>query len=101
MTLKLVNNNFSEEEQKEWVTLIVNPENKIKKLFLDWNNVSVEFLKVIPQSINLEFLTLRSCHLSLKHLEGLCGSIKYLKCLDLYENKLTKEGLDLIGSELH
>lgn len=53
--------------------LIVNPENKIKKLFIDWNHVTPEFLKIVPSSPALEFLTLRCCNLSTPFIPTLSG----------------------------
>lgn len=80
--------------------VLSNPENKLKRVFFDWNIITDELIRTVPLNPNLEFLTLRSCNLSDSAVEALCSTIKQLKCLDLYDNHLSKNSLNAIGKML-
>ncbi|CAK87477.1 unnamed protein product (macronuclear) [Paramecium tetraurelia] len=96
-TIKLSNNSLTSRQYQQLAAIINNPENKIKKLFIDWQEVDESFLQQVQQ---VEFLTLRSCQLTNKQIQSLTSDVQNLKCLDLYDNRLSREALNLIGKML-
>ncbi|KAM3127588.1 hypothetical protein pb186bvf_020293 [Paramecium bursaria] len=98
--LKFCNNQFPQHIQSLLGQVIANPENKLKRVFFDWNIITDELIKTVPLNPNLEFLTLRSCNLTDQAVEALCTTIKQLKCLDLYDNHLSKNSFNAIGKML-
>ncbi|CAD8080635.1 unnamed protein product [Paramecium primaurelia] len=96
-TIKMSNNGLTARQYQQIAGIINNPENKVKKLFIDWQQINENFLQQVQQ---IEFLTLRSCQLTNQQIQTLTLNVQNLKCLDLYDNRLSKEALNLIGKML-
>ncbi|CAD8065547.1 unnamed protein product [Paramecium primaurelia] len=96
-TLKFCNNDLGQAEYQIISQLISNAECKIKKLYIDWQQIQPQLFQ---SNHLLEQLYLRSCQIKLPFIEILCQNMRNLKVLDLYDNQLSKEAFNLIGTAL-
>jgi len=95
--LKLTHNQLEADNEKLLWELISTPTIKMQKFFYDWNLIrSMDSFTKIFLNPSLEFLTLRACEIDDAALKIICEALKQnttLKFIDLYHNKITKEGM--------
>lgn len=96
-SLKLVRNSLEPKIEEQLIDMVSEPNFKLNKLFLDWNTPNN--FQLFPKILNnqhIQVLSLRTCNITDAAVETLANVLKdntSLKCIDLYGNLITAEGI--------